>query len=165
MDRWTRLGIEAYQSGNRDQAQRFFRYALMEKPDDARTWLWLAEVVEPDSDKVRCLEQVLKIDPQHALAQTALDIYKTRANRANLPHVSPFGSELDAAEGEPGLASVEVGSTPPFMAALAEETPSQPQKAKPFWRRREIWLTVGMVLVGLVAVGMIAFLILEGIPK
>jgi hypothetical protein len=165
MDRWTRLGIEAYQSGNRAQAQRFFRYALMEKPDDIRTWLWLAEVVETDHEKVRCLEQVLKIDPQHALAITALDIYKTRANRSNLPHVAPFGGDEEPAEGELAAASVEVRSTPPFMAALAGDLPVQAPKSKPFWRLRETWLTAGMLVLGLVVVGLITFLILQGIPR
>jgi Tfp pilus assembly protein PilF len=88
--RLTRLGIEAYRAGSRAQARRFFRQVLMENPEDISTWLWLVEVSETDAEKQRCLERVLKIDPQHIPAQGALAAIKARLQAPSLPHVSPF---------------------------------------------------------------------------
>ena len=90
MDRWTRLGIEAYRTGNREQARRFFRYALMESPNDISAWLWLVEVAENDGEKERCLTRVLALDPNHVLARRALEDLEARRAGKNAPFVRPF---------------------------------------------------------------------------
>jgi hypothetical protein len=164
MDRWTRLGIEAYRSGNRAQAQRFFRYALMEKPDDVRCWLWLVEVVDTDLERIHCLEQVLKIDPNHALARKALEDMSDRIESTRLPHVSPFGGYGSEEEGpEPTPASVEVRSTPPFMAAMAgkeaHETDAQPDPSHSSGRRASLWRIFWFILVGFAILAILGFLI------
>jgi hypothetical protein len=163
MDRWTRLGIEAYRSGNRAQAQRFFRFALMENPDDVRCWLWLVEVVDTQADKKHCLEQVLRIDPSHSLARKALEDLNDLIASGRLPHVSPFGgfgSEL--AEPEQALipASIEVRSTPPFMEELAHKD-DLAQPTLPFWRRDSFWRITGAVMVGLAVVAAIMILVIR----
>ena len=170
MNRWTRLGIEAYRAGNREQAQRFFRFALMEKPDDIRTLLWMVEVANTDSEKERCLEQVLEIDPNQTLARQALLDVKSRIQAIQLPHVNPFST--DDSEGlQPSTpAFIEVRSTPPFMEALAERntqvdsaTPSPSQSPSPekvgegsFFHKK--WLWAGLAAVGLV---LVIFIILQ----
>ncbi len=164
MDRWTRLGIEAYRSGNRAQAQRFFRYALMENPDDVRTWLWLVEVADTDAERIRCLEQALKIDPNHALAHKALEDINDRIASARLPHVSPFGgfgSEAESAEPTP--APAEERSTPPFMSILAghdaQESKSHSDSSLSFLRHRATWRIAGFVLAGLAVLAVVGVLI------
>jgi hypothetical protein len=164
MDRWTRLGIEAYRSGNRAQAQRFFRYALMENPDDVRCWLWLVEVVDTDVERIHCLEQVLKIDPNHALARKALEDMSDRIESTRLPHVSPFGGYVSEEESpEPTLSSVEVRSTPPFMAAMAEkeahEADTQPDPSRALLRRANTWRVIQFILVSFAIVAIVVYLI------
>jgi hypothetical protein len=166
MNRWTRLGIEAYRAGNREQAQRFFRFALMEKPDDIRTLLWLVEVANTDSDKERCLEQVLEIDPNQTLARQALLEVKSRIQSIQLPHVNPFSTDGSEGQQPSTPAFIEVRSTPPFMEALAERnTPagsasssssSEKSGAGTFFHQK--WLWAGLAAVGLV---LVIFVILQ----
>ena len=89
MDRWTRLGIEAYRTGNREQAQRFFHFTLMDHPEDIRTWLWLVEAAENDAEKQRCLTRVLALDPNHVFARHALENVDARLAAKNTPPIDP----------------------------------------------------------------------------
>ena len=155
MDRWTRLGIEAYRTGNREQAQRFFHYALAERPNDIRTWLWLVEVVDDDAEKKRCLTQVLALDPNHVLAMRALEDLEARMADKNAAHVSPFESAA-AAGTEPVRrnSAVEIRSTPPFIEDLAQHhakpSPGKPGETQAFAGRKWNWMVIGLALVGLV---------------
>ncbi len=112
---------------------------------------------------------MLKIEPNHALALTALDILKIRADMVRLPHVGPFeaGAELQSLDAGPELGLEP--SIPPFLAAL-EKGQSTAPRTKPsapqsIWHRRETWITVALCLLGLVVTVMVAVLIFQGIPK
>jgi hypothetical protein len=159
MDRWTRLGIEAYRTGNREQAQRFFHYALMERPNDIRTWLWLVEVADNDIEKQRGLTRVLALDPNHVLARHALEEVDARLANKNASYVAPF--EQDASpngEGTPRNSAVEIRSTPPFIENLAQKhararaTSLPAKEAQAMASRRRTWIAIGFALVVLVIV-------------
>jgi hypothetical protein len=170
MNRWTRLGIEAYRAGNRQQAQRFFRFALMEKPDDIRTLLWMVEVADTDTEKERCLERVLQIDPQQSLAKQALVDVKARLESAQLPHVNPFAE--DGSEGMQPVserASIAVRSTPPFMEALAvrkameEAPPALPVSVRGGFGFQKKWLWVGLAVLAVILVIALGFIIRQAL--
>ena len=158
MDRWTRLGIEAYRTGNREQAQRFFNYALMENPNDIRTWLWLVEVSENDTEKQRSLTRVLALDPNHVLARRALEEVDARLSGKNPRHSGPFetgagpGSEVTRQS-----SAIEIRSTPPFIENLAQQartvSPSaQANEAQPAANRMRPWIVIAVILAGLLVV-------------
>ena len=158
MDRWTRLGIEAYRTGNREQAQRFFNYALMENPNDIRTWLWLVEVSENDTEKQRSLTRVLALDPNHVLARRALEEVDARLSGKNTRHSGPF--ETDAVPGGEVTrqsSAIEIRSTPPFIENLAQQvrtvSPSaQANAAQPAAGRMRPWIVIALILAGLLVV-------------
>lgn len=153
MNHWTRLGIEAYRAGNRPQAQRFFRYALMEKPDDIKTWLWMVEVAETDAERQRCLEQVLALDPENLAASRALQVLQAHKQSTGMPHVSPFSEDQLAAPASGQLpASTPIASTPPFMVAMTARIQNETVVAAPSARGggRRRWLLAAGVLLGLV---------------
>ena len=157
MDRWTRLGIEAYRTGNRELAQRFFNFALMEKPNDIRTWLWMVEVADTDAEKQRCLTRVLLLDPNHVLARRALEDVEARFADKNAPHISPF-EQAAGQGGEPAQhkSAVEIRSTPPFIEELAQQNVkstaglSRPYEAQTPAGRKLTWTVIGFFLVGFV---------------
>lgn len=68
MNRLTQDGIAALKAGDLARARQYFVAALQENNDDLQAWLWLSGAVEGDVDRLECLEQVLRIDPSHALA-------------------------------------------------------------------------------------------------
>jgi hypothetical protein len=158
MNRWTGMGIEAYRAGNRQQAQRFLRYALMENPDDVRTLLWLVEVADTDAERERLLEKVVELDPLQVLARQALLDVQSRIRATHLPHVSPFevgAGEIFEENSEPD--SVEVRSTPPFMEALADrkmidESPAPLPLVLPKPLQEKKWWAVALAVVVLIAV-------------
>lgn len=159
MDRWTRLGIEAYRTGNREQAQRFFHYALMERPNDIRTWLWLLEVADNDTEKLRCLNRVLALDPNHILARRVKEEIDANLAIQKKPSARPFGQAQDPT-GRPSdqNSAVEIRSTPPFNEELAQQhsrattaslRTGETAKAA---NRKRIWILIGIVLGGLVGI-------------
>lgn len=161
MERWTRLGIEAYRTGNREQAQRFFHYALMEKPNDIRTWLWLVEVADNDAEKQRCLTRVLALDPNHVLARRALDEVEARITTKRSAAVDPF----EQAVWEGGIpkqqnSAVEIRSTPPFIEELAQKNaePISAQRgtAQVDKSRKRSWGVIALIVVGVLAALLLA---------
>jgi ABC-type dipeptide/oligopeptide/nickel transport system permease component len=62
-------GIRQAQAGRRADAIALLAQHLREHPTDVPTWLWLARVVEADADKLFCLEQVQRIEPQNQTAR------------------------------------------------------------------------------------------------
>ncbi len=155
MDRWTRLGIEAYRTGNREQAQRFFRYALVERPNDIRTWLWSVEVADNDAEKKRCLKKVLVLDPNHVLAKHALENIEARLSDKNAQHVDPF-KQADSMGSEPVRknAAIEIRSTPPFIEDLAQQNANTliagPNDTQALAGRKRNWTVIALTLLGLV---------------
>jgi membrane protein YdbS with pleckstrin-like domain len=68
MDELTIQGIQALKSGNKPQARTFLLAALEKNEDDLYAWLWLSGAVDNDQDRLDCLKQVLRIDPNHDAA-------------------------------------------------------------------------------------------------
>lgn len=157
MDRWTRLGIEAYRTGNREQARRFFRYALMESPNDISAWLWLVEVAENDGEKERCLTRVLALDPNHVLARRALEDLEARHAGKNMSYVQPFEQEANPSVEPPLHSSADTRSQPPFIEELAQQDSEAeikpPLKDEPHAPagRVQTWIGIALTLGALAA--------------
>ena len=154
MDRWTRLGIEAYRTGNREQAERFFRYALVEKPNDIRIWLWLVEVANNDHEKQRGLTRVMALDPSHVLARRALEEVDARLAGKKARQDGLIAQEAGPRdEPLPRNSSIEVRSTPPFIEYLAQKhvrigaTPPRPNEAQTSAGHKRAWAAIGFILV------------------
>jgi predicted Zn-dependent protease len=62
-------GIAASQGGRPDMARDLLRQAIQMDPGNETAWLWLSSVAQDTKERVFCLRQVLKINPQneHAL--------------------------------------------------------------------------------------------------
>ncbi len=87
MNQLTKEGIAALKTGDKARAQQLLVAALQENNDDLQAWLWLSGAVENDVDRLECLEQVLRIDPNHDLA--AKGAAKLKAKGIRLPEPPP----------------------------------------------------------------------------
>ncbi len=65
-------GIAAAKQGDTLRARRHLTQVLHADNVNERAWLWLSQVVETPQERIKCLEQVVHINPHHAVAQQAL---------------------------------------------------------------------------------------------
>lgn len=68
----TQQGINALKRGNRNEAQKILKQAITQNPQDIQAWLWLSGAVNNDQERLRCLQKVLKIDPENSVATKGL---------------------------------------------------------------------------------------------
>jgi hypothetical protein len=78
MENNTQEGILALKAGDKARARLFLRLALEQNPDDARAWLWLSGAVETDQDRLECLYEVSRIEPQNAAALKGIQQLENR---------------------------------------------------------------------------------------
>ena len=64
--------ISLIKAGDRDGGRRLLSELLSRDPANEAAWLWMSSVVEQDEQRRYCLQQVLKHNPDHTVAQAAL---------------------------------------------------------------------------------------------
>jgi len=101
-------GIAAAKAGNKKDALKYLREALLLDAQNANAWLWMSAMVEDPEKKRHCLKRVLEIEPENQVARKGLAILNQ-----NFP---PSGLEASAA--------TQIPSQPAPAAASA--VPSQP---------------------------------------
>jgi DNA helicase-2/ATP-dependent DNA helicase PcrA len=69
----TNQGIRALQSGDKNRARQLLQASIEQNPGDETAWLWLSGVAESDAERVKCMQQVLEINPNHVAAQRGLE--------------------------------------------------------------------------------------------
>lgn len=72
--------IHEIRSGNQEKGRQWLEQAVELNPNDEHAWLWLSSVVSATTDKRRCLERVLSINPASEAAKRGL---------AKLPPAAP----------------------------------------------------------------------------
>lgn len=113
----TAQGISALKAGDKKEAQKWLRLALKRNPNDITAWLWLSGAVESDDERLECLQQVLRIDPDNAPALTGISKLKAK----------PKSFETPIPGGEPAVS--------PFIENGIEDLPLKshpPSKVSPF---------------------------------
>ena len=73
MDDLLQQGIIAHKAGKRDEARKIFITILKNNQDNERAWGGMYEVSGNDKERVYCLEQILRINPNHEKAKQMLD--------------------------------------------------------------------------------------------
>jgi Tfp pilus assembly protein PilF len=68
------MGINAAQSGNKENARLFLQQVLEADKKNDRAWLWLAYVTDPEDekDRRRYLKTAMRLNPSNRAAQNAL---------------------------------------------------------------------------------------------
>jgi ferric-dicitrate binding protein FerR (iron transport regulator) len=77
-------GRVAYTAGKRKMAHDLWREAANIDPYNEQVWLALLDVIESDSDKRVCLQNILAINPMNVQARRQLGKIDTRLQRGKL---------------------------------------------------------------------------------
>lgn len=72
--------VQYIKAGNKLAAIPILKEIVQENPNDENAWAGLYYCVEKDDQKIYCLEQVLKINPNNKKARNALNKLKPRNN-------------------------------------------------------------------------------------
>jgi len=67
------LAITAIRANRRDEGRKLLNLLIQQNPNDEAAWLWMSEVVENNEQRVRCLQNVLTINPNNSIAKRGLD--------------------------------------------------------------------------------------------
>lgn len=78
---WLKAGITAVKKGDRVQGRELLEKVLAADERNEQAWLWLSGAVESIEDRQICLENVLAINPDNALAKKGL----AKLTQANPP--------------------------------------------------------------------------------
>jgi len=85
-------GIQAVRAGKMDEAQDWLISLLRIDRYNESAWLWLSGAADNDEDRLECILEVLKINPENAFAKKGLSALKARG--VNAPQTP--GPEADA---------------------------------------------------------------------
>ena len=66
-------GINAFKSGQKEEARKFFIAAIKENPQNENVWGWMYQVANSDAERVECLKRAIAINPQNVKAKELLD--------------------------------------------------------------------------------------------
>jgi hypothetical protein len=72
MNELTQQGINAFKAGVKAKAQQLLRQALQQDSKDVQAWLWLSAAVDTDQERIECLQNVLRIDPDNQAASKGI---------------------------------------------------------------------------------------------
>lgn len=158
--------IQFIRMGNREQGRQILEEILETDENNEEVWLWLSAVVEGDEDREICLENVLALNPNNAIARRGADAVQAGRFNAN----EMIGELLEQEEG--GIESSDVDDLVTAPEEEIEETlelPSTMSKAKPKAKPKakskaglglginlRLIVLLGLVLVIVLALGAVA---------
>ncbi|HLV44828.1 MAG TPA: hypothetical protein VKY39_07710 [Aggregatilineales bacterium] len=72
LDATLQQAIDAVQSGQREEAKQLLLEVLRVNPRSEAAWLWMSAAVQTRTERVRCLQQALEINPRNEKVIQAL---------------------------------------------------------------------------------------------
>ncbi|MCC6690206.1 MAG: hypothetical protein IT235_01610 [Bacteroidia bacterium] len=96
MDDLLQQGIIAYKAGKRDEARKYFIAAIKQNQDNERAWQFMYNVANDDKEKLSCLQQILRINPQNEKATTLLNQLKNSDSHLQSPVYTPLTKNVQS---------------------------------------------------------------------
>jgi hypothetical protein len=78
MDNYLQQGIMAAKAGDKPRAFDLLTRASEIPETSEQAWLWLSSVVKDDSERLFCLDHVLRINPNHVNAQRGAAMFRQK---------------------------------------------------------------------------------------
>jgi hypothetical protein len=91
--------IQAIRMGDKEEGRRLLEELLETDESNEDVWLWLTTVVDSNEDREVCLENVLALNPNHAIAQRSLNAL--RAGNFNPTDITRSAITIEEEEEEP----------------------------------------------------------------
>ena len=79
--------IATIKAGNKIAGKQLLTDILETDPDNEQAWLWMTKVVDSNSERVNCLQQALRINPNNETAQYVLASLQEQDNAPSIPPV------------------------------------------------------------------------------
>jgi hypothetical protein len=76
--------MNAIREGERNRARDLLTRLIKADRNQVRYWLWMSTVVETGRERIFCLKEVLRIDPQHIEARRGLILMGAASPDENL---------------------------------------------------------------------------------
>ena len=73
MSKLLEQGKKEYHAGRRDKAREFFIAALKQNQNDGRAWTWMYNVCDTDKERIQCLKQMIRLNPENEKAKELLN--------------------------------------------------------------------------------------------
>jgi hypothetical protein len=67
--------VAAIEKGENTRGRDLLTRLIKVNPDNPEYWLWMSAVVESTRERIYCLKEVLRIDPENSLAQRGLAMF------------------------------------------------------------------------------------------
>lgn len=101
MDELLLQGAASYKAGDLDTARRLFQEAVEKLPDNEQAWQALYNVSKTDPERIHCLEQIMRINPDNEKAHSFLLKLKNQNQDSLLDQPSESIPNLPAEEPQP----------------------------------------------------------------
>jgi len=66
-------GIAALKAGQKAEARRLLKQVVQQDKDNETAWLWLSGAVDTDRERIHCLRETLRINPDNQHARRGLE--------------------------------------------------------------------------------------------
>jgi hypothetical protein len=66
-------GIVALKAGQKAEARRLLKQVVQQDKDNETAWLWLSGTMDTDHERIRCLRETLRINPNNEQARRGLE--------------------------------------------------------------------------------------------
>ena len=97
---------KAIEQGDRARAKDLLTRQLRREPDNPDVWLWMSAVVDTPKERIYCLREVLRIDPEHRAAKRGLAMLGELPPEQQIVQPQPlprrnWQAQIDKAERQP----------------------------------------------------------------
>ena len=100
---WFDAGVAALRAGNRDEAETLLLRVVEADEEHEQAWFWLSNAVQTDADRRVCLENVLTLNPDNAVARQRLEKLLIRLDVAEAIAPAPDFDEGEVYEDVPSI--------------------------------------------------------------
>jgi hypothetical protein len=100
MDNYLQQGIMAAKAGDKPRAFDLLTRASEIPETSEQAWLWLSSVVKDDSERLFCLDHVLRINPNHVNAKRGAAMFRQKGICPAVP-IYPESQKVAAAQDFP----------------------------------------------------------------
>jgi len=140
MEDQLKQGAAAFKTGDIETAKKLFIGAVRQYPDDERAWGWLGHVSSTDRERIICLKQMIRINPNNEKARN--NLVKLEGQVASIN--SPSSQAISAITPSPiqpvrtlpvaqAVTSLELRQPAPISSTpVIETTPNQTEEASLF---------------------------------
>lgn len=159
-------GIDAAKSGMMEQALVHLKDAIVEEPENANVWVWLAAIIEDEEKQTIFLKKALEIDPANRPAQRGLAFIERKKYIPPKPgeklsdYTKPIGvfkTPSQAAENVAASAQADRPAPQPQPVAVNPQPVAAPQPVTAPAVRRP-WLDIllyGLTLTVFIIIGIL----------